>query len=197
MGQGQSNNNRPSESPRRSTRATCEDYTPGRRHIYMFDPDTNRHDALAVVLGNPPAWAAQNILPPEQNTVPDHAVVSDPLNEAAVQVAPPSPRSAVSLQALASQVAAAANGSTSNPQAAPPRSMRATGASGGGAANPSSSSTTQRHKTTTLIPSWSRALSSQRLAIECQKVNHPARSSTAVFGTRECVAVLEMEVMKV
>ena len=50
------------------------------------------------------------------------------------------------------------------------------------------------YKSTTLIPGWSRALSSQQLQIECQKVNQlPQLRST---GARDGLAVLEMEVMK-
>ena len=48
------------------------------------------------------------------------------------------------------------------------------------------------HKNTTLIPGWSRPLSSQQLHMECQKVAQPLRSA----GPRDCVGVLEMEVMK-
>lgn len=48
------------------------------------------------------------------------------------------------------------------------------------------------HKTTTLIPGWSRSLSSQALQIECQKITQPQRNASA----RECFGVLELEVMK-
>lgn len=48
------------------------------------------------------------------------------------------------------------------------------------------------HKSTTLIPSWSRALSSQALQTECQKVHQPLRTASS----RDVFAVLELEVMK-
>ncbi|MEW5298567.1 MAG: hypothetical protein WDW36_001675 [Sanguina aurantia] len=48
------------------------------------------------------------------------------------------------------------------------------------------------HKSTTLIPGWSRSLSSQALHMECQKVAQPQR----VAPMRDCYGVLDMEVMK-
>ena len=48
------------------------------------------------------------------------------------------------------------------------------------------------HKNTTLIPGWSRSLSSLQLQIECQKIVQPQR----VALQRDSFGVLEMEVMK-
>lgn len=59
------------------------------------------------------------------------------------------------------------------------------------------------HKSTTLIPGWSRALSSQQLLVECQNIARPAGAppAPAVAGgaglpPREDLGVLDMEVMK-
>lgn len=95
-------------------------------------------------------------------------------SQAGAAAAPSQPPSSAALTpALTSTALAASSGPSTG--AAQPRSHGA-------------------YKSTTLIPGWSRALSSQQLQIECQKVNQlPLLRST---GARDGLAVLEMEVMK-
>lgn len=50
----------------------------------------------------------------------------------------------------------------------------------------------QPHKSTAIIPGWSKALSSTSMTIECQKISQANRGAPA----KECVGVMELEVMK-
>ncbi|KAF5841626.1 hypothetical protein DUNSADRAFT_12082 [Dunaliella salina] len=105
------------------------------------------------------------------------ATASTATPSAPVQVSPTSPTATAPLPPTTA--------TTSAPAPSPP------------AAHPSPST----HKSTTLIPGWSRTLSSQQLQIECQKVARPSSTPglggpLSKAGPREDLGVLEMEVMK-
>lgn len=103
---------------------------------------------------------------------------------------PPPPHLAPAAAPPAAPPSAAAPAGGAAPSAAPPPA---------GPAPPGSRS----HKNTTLIPGWSRALSSQQLHIECQKIAQPLPALTVAASRGMpppqrggAVGVLEMEVMK-
>eukprot|EP00798_Chlamydomonas_sp_ICE-L_P005097 gene5097-34897_t len=61
-----------------------------------------------------------------------------------------------------------------------------------GAGSSSSSGQPRAHKNVTIIPGWSRTLSSQHLQVECQKVQQPLQEA----NTLDCVGLLDIELMK-